>query len=432
MIVPEYKDWRSYMKIKEFLMSEDNIKRDSYLWNMAGSMLMAFQSVIMLMILTRTLGLVEAGIFTIAYANANLFLTIGKYGMRYFQVSDVKNQFTFAEYRVSRVVTSLGMLGVSAAYTLYASVSNGYTMEKTQVIIWMCLFKVVDGIEDVYNGLYQRKNRLDVASKMLTLRMIFTIAVFGLGLIIVRDLLLALIIATIFTTILLILFIRWTYGGFSIGKERIEKKNIFLLLKVCFPLFAGSFLSFYIGNAPKYAIDAILTDELQACYGFIAMPVFVIGLLNNFIFNPMLFRMSMLWNEKKVKEFVYRTVMQTGVVAIITIVCMLGAWLLGIPVLSWMYNTDLTPYKTELLILLLGGGFLGLSGLLNAVITIIRYQKSLMWGYVVMAALAYIFSDWIVRHYEMMGAAILYAILMGGLCLIFTGLFVYGVIKKRD
>ena len=142
-------------------------------------MLMAFQSVIMLMILTRTLGLVEAGIFTIAYANANLFLTIGKYGMRYFQVSDVKNQFTFAEYRVSRVVTSLGMLGVSAAYTLYASVSNGYTMEKTQVIIWMCLFKVVDGIEDVYNGLYQRKNRLDVASKMLTLRMIFTIAVFA-------------------------------------------------------------------------------------------------------------------------------------------------------------------------------------------------------------------------------------------------------------
>ena len=432
MIVPEYKDWRLYMRIKEFIMSEDNIKRDSYLWNMAGSILMAFQSVIMLIILTRTLGLMEAGIFTIAYANANLFLTIGKYGMRYFQVSDVKNQFTFAEYRLSRVITSLGMLGVSAAYTLYASVSNGYTMEKTQVIIWMCLFKVVDGIEDVYNGLYQRKNRLDVASKILTLRMIFTIVIFGLGLIIVRDLLLVLIIATISTTILLILFIRWTYGGFSIGKERIEKKNIFLLLKVCFPLFAGSFLSFYIGNAPKYAIDAILTDELQACYGFIAMPVFVIGLLNNFIFNPMLFRMSVLWSEKRIKDFVYRTAIQTGVVAIITIVCMLGAWLLGIPVLSWMYNTDLTPYKTELLILLLGGGFLGLSGLLNAVITIIRYQKSLMWGYVVMAALAYIFSDRIVRHYEMMGAAVLYAVLMGGLCLIFAGLFVYGVIRKRD
>ena len=91
------------MRIKAFLISDKNIERDSYLWNMIGSLLMAFQSVIMLMILTRTLGLVDAGIFTIAYANANLFLNIGKYGMRYFQVSDVKGQFTFADYRMSRL-----------------------------------------------------------------------------------------------------------------------------------------------------------------------------------------------------------------------------------------------------------------------------------------------------------------------------------------
>lgn len=420
------------MKIKEFLLSEENIERDSYIWNMAGSMLMAFQSVIMLMILTRTLGLVEAGVFTIAYANANLFLTIGKYGMRYFQVSDVKNQFTFAEYRLSRVVTSAIMIAVSVAYTLYAAVSNGYTAEKTQVILWMCLFKVVDVIEDVYHGLYQRKNRLDVASKILTLRMILTIIVFGLGLVILRDLLLSLIIATILTTLLFILSIRWTYSGIQIGNERVEKRNILLLLKVCFPLFAGSFLSFYIGNAPKYAIDARLTDELQACYGFIAMPVFVIGLLNNFIFNPMLFHISVLWNEKKVKAFVLKTIFQTGVVVLITIVCMVGAWLIGIPVLSWLYNTDLAPYKAELLILLLGGGFLGLSGLLNAVITVIRYQKSLMWGYAIMAVLAYIFSDRIVKQYEMMGAAALYTILMGGLCLIFTGIFIFGIMRKKD
>ena len=92
------------MKIKEFILDDHNIERDSYVWNMIGSMLMAFQSVIMLMILTRVLGLKEAGIFTIAYANANLFLTIGKYGMRYFQISDVKRQFTFAEYRMSRLL----------------------------------------------------------------------------------------------------------------------------------------------------------------------------------------------------------------------------------------------------------------------------------------------------------------------------------------
>ncbi len=69
---------------------------------------MAFQSVFMLMILTRTVGVEEAVVFTIANANVNFFLTIGKYGMRNFQVFDLKNQFLFStqcyiKYRKSGV-----------------------------------------------------------------------------------------------------------------------------------------------------------------------------------------------------------------------------------------------------------------------------------------------------------------------------------------
>lgn len=420
------------MKIKNFFLDGNNIEKHSYIWNMIGSMLMAFQSVIMLMILTRTLGLLEAGIFTIAYANANLFLTIGKYGMRYFQVSDVKNQFRFNEYGMSRMITSITMLVVSALYVIYAASSNGYSMEKTQVIIWMCIFKVVDVVEDVYHGLYQRENRLDIASRVMSVRMIVTIVVFGIALISLKDLLISLIITTVVTTILFVLFTLWTFPAFQVVKEKVDWKKVILLLKLCFPLFAGSFLSFYIGNAPKYAIDAMLTDELQACYGFIAMPVFVIGLLNSFIFNPMLYQMSILWNERKVKKFVLKTCIQIGIVVIITVVCIIGAYLIGVPVLSWLYNTDLSPYRAELLILLLGGGFLGLSGLLNAVITIIRNQNSLMWGYAIVAVLAYVFSNGVVDKYRMMGASVLYTVLMGILCLIFTGLFVYGVLRNRN
>ena len=67
---------------------------------------------------------------------------------------------------------------------------------------------------------------------------------------------------------------------------RFDWKNVKKILIQCFPLFVGLFLQFYIGNAPKYAIDAILSDNYQAIYGFIAMPVFIISLLNSMIFNP--------------------------------------------------------------------------------------------------------------------------------------------------
>ena len=420
------------MKIKEFILDDHNIERDSYVWNMIGSMLMAFQSVIMLMILTRVLGLKEAGIFTIAYANANLFLTIGKYGMRYFQISDVKRQFTFAEYRMSRVLTAAAMLVTAFAYIVYAAAVNGYSAEKIQVIVWMCLFKVTDALEDIYHGYYQSRNRLDIASKCMTIRIGVTILVYAAGLIVIKDQLRALIIATILTGVLLAVFTKWSMEDFVIPKEKAAPVNVKKILLTCFPLFAGGFLSFYIGNAPKYAIDSMLTDEIQACYGFIAMPVFVIGLLNNFIFNPMLYKLSVMWDEGRIREFVKKIFIQTGIVAAITMLCIVGAYILGVPVLSWLYNTNLAPFKDELLILLLGGGFLGLSGLLNAVITIIRFQKSLMWGYASVALMALLFSKRIVGKYGMMGAAVLYTALMAILCIVFSGMFAYGVLKKRE
>ena len=143
------------MKLEKFLIQSNNIGKDSLVWNMVGSMIMAFQSVIMLMILTRVLGLNEAGIFTIAYANANLFVTIGKYGMRNFQVSDVSEQFLFQEYLISRLFTTFIMILVSVIYVVCIGNENEYSMEKCFVIIWMCLFKVVDSLEDVYHGLYK-------------------------------------------------------------------------------------------------------------------------------------------------------------------------------------------------------------------------------------------------------------------------------------
>ena len=221
------------MKLKKFILNNQSIDRDSFLWNMIGSMLMAFQSVIMLMILTRVLGLVDAGVFTIAFANANLFLNIGKYGMRNFQVSDVKKQFSFADYKISRIITVIAMLLTSVGYTLYTAYENDYSAEKTQIIIWMCLFKIVDAAEDIYHGYYQQENRLDIASKCLALRMLSTILVFSLGLIFFKNQLIALIISTILTALLFLIFTKWTIGEFHSPSVKYNKKNVRLLLKLC-------------------------------------------------------------------------------------------------------------------------------------------------------------------------------------------------------
>ena len=100
--------------------------------------------------------------------------------------------------------------------------------------------------------------------------------------------------------------------------------------------------------------------------------------------------------------------------------------MIGIPILSLLYNTDLHEYRNELLILLLGGGFLAISGLLNIVVTIMRFQSALLWGYFVVSILAFLFSNYIIDLYGIAGAAWLYTGLMGILCIFFLVIFIVG------
>lgn len=405
--------------MKHFLLYSKNIERDSYIWNMVGSLLTAFQSVILLMILTRAVDLVTAGVFTIANANANLFLNVGKFGMRNFQVSDVKHEYCFREYHRSRLLSVMMMLVCSVLYIIYASVANHYTLEKALIILCMCVFKLPDAYEDIFFGEYQRNDRLDVAAKAMTIRMFVTILFFGIAVVVTHKLLFSVIVTTIFTFFLMA-YLLFITRGIIPEDERAGPFHVKRLLLVCFPVFAAAFLAFYICNAPKYAIDAQLSDDLQAIYGFISMPVFVIGLLNSFVFNPILFSLSCMWEEKRIGIFMKSILKQTLIVSGITGVCIAGAYVLGIPVLSFLYNTNLTDYKMELLLLLVGGGLLGLSGVYTAILTIMRQQKNLMWGYLVIAALALICSSLVVRRWGMMGAVLLYDALIFALCIAFV------------
>ena len=86
--------------------------------------------------------------------------------------------------------------------------------------------------------------------------------------------------------------------------------------------------------------------------------------------------------------------------------------MLGIPVLSWLYNTDLSPYKSELLILLLGGGFLSLANLCGSVLTIMRKHRYTMYMNITVASAALLTANYFVENYQLLGAACMYLCLM--------------------
>lgn len=430
------------MRIKTFLLQSKNVERDSYLWNTMGGLLRGFRSVVFLMILSRTVGLVMAGIFSIANANSNLFLHMGNYNMRNFQVSDVKREYTFREYLNSRFVTIGAMIAISVGYALIAGWNNAYTWEKIWILIWMCLYKVADALEDVFFGEFQRKGRMDIGAKIMTVRLLFTMIVFAGLVIFTRDLLLTIILSTVLTMIALLLLLLCARDELPRCKEQdIDEEidgakegriqRLACLLQVCFPVFVSGFLSFYISNAAKYAIDGTLPDEYQGWYGFISMPVLVIGMLNGFIFNPTLYALSKAWSEGEIGKYVKKAGLLLLAIAGITLGSVGGAYFLGVPVLSLLFGEDLSRFKWELLLLLVAAGFTAASDFMAAMITIMRRQKMLLYGYGCTALLALLLSKGMVLRFQMMGAALLFTLLEVCLCLFFAVIIICGLCKHE-
>lgn len=404
-------------------------KKKDFFWNAIASLLSAFQSVVILSIITRQIGIDAAGIFTIANTDANLFLNIGKYGMRYYQVSDIKNKYSFHSYLTSRIFTTLFMVITSFAFIYIRSVNNNYTKYKSLVIAWMCLFKAIDAIEDVFHGLFQKNGRLDIAAKCLFFRLLFSVILYCTLIWYGIDLLSATIAVTIFSATLCFVITLPFYQKVKLKKIK-EKCKTNKLLISCFPIFVGAFLSYYIGNAPKYAIDRFFSDEMQACYGFISMPVFVIGLLASMIYSPIIVEVTRNWSIGNVKCFLKEFKNQIRIIMIIGVMCEATAYLCGIPILSMIYGTDLSKFKVELAILLLGGVLAAVATLLSTFMTVIRKQEILLAGYCLMGLLSPLVCNMLTSRYGILGASVAYTVLMGTLCIIFAASFWVNVRAK--
>ena len=341
-------------------------------------------------------------------------MTIGKYGVRNYQVTDITFQYNFKTYLHVRLLTSFIMFIVTMIYCLYSISLSNNAEYKICIILIICMIGVVESIEDVFCGLYQQKGRLDVASIIFLIRWLLIILIFSLLLLTTKNTLMALLYAFVFSTVADFIMLKISFKEFHlILKEMISTRHkVIDLIKNCFPLFAGAFLMIYISNSPKYAIEMYLSDEIQAYYGFVSMPIFVIELLNNFLYQPILINIAEAWNNGDIRKFRKYIINQCLLLTILTLICITGAYFWGIPFLSMIYNTNLVSYKIILLLVLLGGGFLAFTGFFAVLLTIMRKQNWMMYSYIIIAISALITMGSCVKKFGVFGGSVLFVFLI--------------------
>ena len=403
--------------------------RRNYVWNMIASVINASEAVVILMIASRIVDMKIVGILTLSFSVSNLMMCIGKFGMRNFQVSDVINKYEFDTYFKSRVVSILIMSLSFGIYVIYGMTVNSYGAYKCLILFGVYLMYAAEVLEDVFWGDYQKNGRLDIGARMFSLRWGITLVTLGIGMYITNEVLIPLWISVLVDWLVLTLLLL-TSKKTAVNPQNAETADVTQLMKQCAPMAISNTLSYYIINVSKYAIDSVLSDEVQAAYGFVFMPVFVIGVVNMIIYQPILLLMSNEWNSGNLTSFCRRIKLQVEVICIFSGICISVASKAGIRVMSALFGVDLLSYRYELLMLMFSGLWLALTGFFVATLTIMRYIKVQLVVYSVISLAACILTKPIVIMYKTKGAATISMVWTFALMFVFA-IIMYRHIRER-
>ena len=315
-----------------------NTTRD-YIWNSVGLGAWGVVFPVLSVVTTQLVGVEQAGRFSMAFVTGTLLLFIANYGVRTFQVSDLSERHSFADYQANRALTCIVMMLVGILYCQL----RGYDPQMFTLCMGMFAYRAVDGLADVYEGRLQQMDKLYLAGISQAIRSAAVIIAYCALILITRSIGaagVAMAVASVASFVLLTLPLTYFETPKSAKLSIAGVRDLFVQ---CFPLFVALFLYNLIDNMPKFAMEGTLSYDNQLYFNALFSPAHIIIMAIGFIYKPQLMRLAEIWADPKrrgrfdliVLAVLAIIVALTGGVAVV-----MGT--VGIPVMSFLYGVPST------------------------------------------------------------------------------------------
>jgi O-antigen/teichoic acid export membrane protein len=390
---------------------------------MLGSLMYGVNSFVLLMLVSRQAGVEAAGIFGIAFTNAQMLWIIGIFGASHYQLTDLHEAYPYAAYRWLKVFSSALM----AVATLALGLIMPMDPAKAQTTVLLSVYMLSHVVSELYQSRMFQMNRLDLAGQSQFFRTLIPLLCFAA----LQYLGQSLQVATIGLAASGLICV-WLFGylpcrpylGQSRTTNTAECKS---LLLACLPLFISLLLMNLVIQLPKYVIDRLGSNEMQGIFNMIFMPAQVINMIAGFIYRPLIHRISEMLDQRDWQGFFRLLRSQALLVIGITAVGSLCAWFLGATVLGAFYGVQLQTQQVAITLVIVGGGIFAFDQLMYYVAVIMRCQRQILINYIVALTVGLLVCIPLVRASGIIGAVIAFMVIHTGL---FIG-YVILILNKR-
>lgn len=387
-------------------------QRRDYFWNTVGVFTQNAISPLLLIAVTRINGVYDSGVFSFAFATALIFGIIAVWGGRTYQVSDLKQEFSYHSYVLVRLITGVLVLVGSVIFCFV----NGYDFTKTAIILLFVVFKIAESIADVLYGVLQVKGKLFESGISL-----FAKAALGALAFILTDLVTN---SLIWSTVSLISINILIFISYDLSRARkvgyrvpmmmgaLEKhiSEAVVIIKRCAPIAAVLLLTMFSLNIPRYFLDIHHPSEV-GYFGIIAMPITVLALVITFLLQPKIVLLTELFSNQNYDELGHTI---RGIIMLILLVGLTGivtVYYIGIPTLDIIFGLRFEPYLSALIILMVGAMANGIVSIYVNIFTIIRHFKAVFYTLVITNILLTVMSIKVIEQHSIIGAVSLFTII---------------------
>lgn len=398
-----------------YLLNKKVSLKENTLWYTMGTMCSSATSFLLMIYVTRILGVDEAGVFSISYSVGQLMLSIGWFGTRQFQVSDINEEFKFSDYLSLKLFMTIIMMVGCLIYSVFLH----FNTYKMLVTFLYCLFLICDVFADLFSARFQQVDKLFLSGMSYIIRILGYNLVILFSLLCFKNLIVAIVLAMIYSALELTFFDLQLIKRISQIKIEFHMDKIIQLIKNCFPLFISSFLTTFIVNVPKNAIELNFDSSVQTYYNIIFMPSYIINLFCMFIFVPLYTSIANTWLNSTKDKFINTVVKLMIFDVLLSLVVFAGCYFLGIPLLELVYGVGLHSVKSSFLVLIVAGCFTSMNSILSYIFTVIRRQKFMIYIYVVAMVLAQVMVKTLTLNYGIFGASLDYLIGIASITVMF-------------
>ena len=333
---------------------------------------------------------------------------IGIYGGRIYQVSDVSGEFESRTYILLKFMTTAGMILAAGVFILV----NDYDSERVILLMVIVVYKVLDSIADPLYGVMQRNGRLYYAGISMTLKAVVGYIAFLVVNLATHDMILSSLCLLVANAVFMATYdIPHVRKLEKIGRfSRADLKPAFMLLKVSVYIFAFALFANLLVNIPRYFVDIHHSKVDLGMFGIVIMLATMLNLFVLFVIQPKVVQLSERFASAEYASF-NRTVTKLILISLVFgALAIIVTWLIGAPVLSFIYAENIHPYRLALTLVVVAGTINTVTMIYSNILSIMRRFKIQLVNFSVATASIFVASAAFIASGSVDGAVIAFLI----------------------